>query len=61
MLSSLSIKSNEGHNFFGRIMDLAYDFNPISVNYSRNHQFKDKVTKDMVKTKYAIIGIRCNN
>lgn len=27
MCTSLSIKSNEGHNFFGRNMDLAYDFN----------------------------------
>ena len=25
MCTSLSIKSNEGHNFFGRNMDLAYE------------------------------------
>lgn len=57
MCTSLSIKSNEGHNFFGRNMDLAYDFNQSVLIIPRNHQFKDKVTKDMVKTKYAIIGI----
>ena len=38
-------------------MDLAYDFNQSVLIIPRNHQFKDKVTKDMVKTKYAIIGI----
>ena len=57
MCTSLSIKSNEGHNFFGRNMDLAYDFNQSVLIIPRNHQFQDKVTGDMVKTKYAIIGI----
>lgn len=57
MCTSLSIKSNEGHHFFGRNMDLAYDFNQSVLILPRNYQFEDKVTGNMIKTKYAIIGI----
>ena len=55
MCTSLSIKSNEGHNFFGRNMDLAYDFNQSVLIIPRNHQFKDKVTKDMVKLNMLLL------
>ena len=57
MCTSLSIKSNKGHNFFGRNMDLAYDFNQSVLIIPRNYQLQDKVTGDMSKNKYAIIGM----
>lgn len=57
MCTSLSIKSNKGHNFFGRNMDLAYDFNQSVLIIPRNYQLQDKVTGDMAKNKYAIIGM----
>lgn len=57
MCTSLSIKSNKGHNFFGRNMDLAYDFNQSVLIIPRNYQIQNKVTGDMAKNKYAIIGM----
>ena len=57
MCTSLSIKSNKGHNFFGRNMDLAYDFNQSVLIIPRNYQIPNKVTGDMAKNKYAIIGM----
>lgn len=57
MCTSLSIKSNKGHNFFGRNMDLAYDFNQSVLIIPRNYQLQNKVTGDMAKNKYAIIGM----
>lgn len=57
MCTSLSIKSNKGHNFFGRNMDLAYDFNQSVLIIPRNYQIPNKVTGDMLKNKYAIVGM----
>lgn len=57
MCTSLSIKSNKGYSFFGRNMDLAYDFNQSVLILPRKCQYKDKVTGNMIKTNYAIIGI----
>ena len=41
MCTSLSIKSNEGHNFFGRNMDLAYDFNQSVLIIPRNQRGRE--------------------
>lgn len=57
MCTGLSIKSMEGHNFFGRNMDLVNDFNQSVLIIPRNYEYKDKVTGNMVKNKHAIIGI----
>ncbi|MGL5695191.1 MAG: choloylglycine hydrolase [Peptostreptococcaceae bacterium] len=57
MCTSLSIKSNEGKYFFGRNMDLEYNFNQSVLIIPKNFTFEDKVTGNMVKTNYAIIGM----
>ncbi|MGL5316393.1 MAG: choloylglycine hydrolase [Peptostreptococcaceae bacterium] len=57
MCTALSIKLNDGINFFGRNMDLAYNFNQSVLILPRNYKFEDKVTGKMLNTKYAIIGM----
>lgn len=57
MCTGLSIKSDKGNHFFGRNMDLAYNFNESVLIIPRNFEFEDKVTRKMFNTKNAIIGI----
>ena len=57
MCTGLSIKSNEGHNFFGRNMDLAYNFNQSVLVIPRNYINKSIVTGENFLCKYAIIGM----
>lgn len=57
MCTALSIKSSEGHNFFGRNMDLAYNFNQSVLVVPRNYKNESKVTGKVIKGNYAIIGM----
>lgn len=57
MCTALSIKSNNNNNYFGRNMDLEYNFNQSVIVIPRNYQYENKVTEKMTKTKYAIIGM----
>ncbi|MGL5152815.1 MAG: choloylglycine hydrolase [Clostridium sp.] len=57
MCTALSIKSNENKHFFGRNMDLAYNFNQSILIIPRNYNFKDIVTGDTITNGNAIIGM----
>lgn len=57
MCTALSIKSKNNKWFFGRNMDLSYNFNQSVMLIPRNYKFQDKVTGDMITNNRAIIGI----
>lgn len=57
MCTALTIKSSKGNSFFGRNMDLEYYFNQSVMVVPRNYEYEDKVTGNMIKGKYAIIGM----
>lgn len=57
MCTSFSIQSKMGHNFFGRNLDLAYSVNESPIIIPRNYELEDKVTRDRVRNKRAIIGM----
>lgn len=57
MCTGLSIQTQEGKWFFGRNMDLAYNFNQAVMIIPRNYQYEDKVTGNKVTNHRAIIGM----
>lgn len=57
MCTALNIKSTEGKVFFGRNMDLAYNFNQHVIIMPPNYQYQDKVTGNVVTNHEAIIGM----
>ena len=57
MCTALSINSKEGNYFFGRNMDLAYNFNQKVIIIPKSYEFKDLVTGNMITNNRAIIGI----
>lgn len=57
MCTALSVNPTGKNNFFGRNMDLEYNFNQSVILIPRNNEYQDKVTGNMVKPKYAIIGM----
>lgn len=57
MCTALTIKSSKGNNFFGRNMDLEYNFNQSVVIVPRNYKYENKVTGNMEGGNYAIIGM----
>ena len=57
MCTALSIMSKDNQNFFGRNMDLEYNFNQSVMIIPRKYSYKDNVTGKMIKTNYAIIGM----
>ena len=57
MCTALSIKSKNNKWFFGRNMDLSYNFNQSVMLIRRNYKFKDKVTGNMITNNRAIIGM----
>lgn len=57
MCTALTLKSKDGYSFFGRNMDLEYNFNQSVIVIPRNFQYKDWVTGREIKNKYAIIGM----
>jgi len=57
MCTALTLKTKDGYNLFGRNMDLAYSFNQAVTLVPRNYEYRDRVTNNMKKTKYAILGM----
>ena len=57
MCTALNIKSKNDNWFFGRNMDLSYNFNQSVMLIPRNYKFKDKVTGNMITNNRAIIGM----
>lgn len=57
MCTALSIKSTENKVFFGRNMDIAYNFNQSVLIMPPNYQYQDMVTGNLVTNQEAIIGI----
>lgn len=57
MCTALTLKTKDGYNLFGRNMDLAYSFNQAVTLVPRNYEFRDRVTNEMRKNKYAILGM----
>lgn len=43
----------DGYNLFGRNKDLSYSFNQAVTLLPRNYEYRDRVTGNMKKTKYA--------
>ncbi|MGL5345755.1 MAG: choloylglycine hydrolase [Peptostreptococcaceae bacterium] len=57
MCTALSIRSKNGNSYFGRNMDLEYYFNQSVLIIPKKYEFEDKVTGNILKTNYAIIGM----
>ena len=57
MCTALTLRTKDGYNLFGRNMDLSYSFNQAVTLLPRNYEYRDRVTGNMKKTKYAIIGM----
>lgn len=57
MCTALSIKSKEDNYFFGRNMDLSYNFNQSVILIPRNYEYRDSVTKKTLINKRSIIGM----
>ncbi|SCK04425.1 Choloylglycine hydrolase [uncultured Clostridium sp.] len=57
MCTALTLKTKDGYNFFGRNMDLEYNFNQKVIVIPRNYQYKHWVSGEIVKNKYACIGM----
>ena len=57
MCTALNIESNKGNNFFGRNMDLAYNFNQSIIIIPKFYEYEDKVAGNMIKNNRAILGM----
>jgi choloylglycine hydrolase len=57
MCTALSIKAMDSKVFFGRNMDLAYNFNQHVLIMPPNYQYRDMVTGNIVTNHEAIIGM----
>lgn len=57
MCTALNIKTTDDKVFFGRNMDLAYNFNQRVLIMPPNYQYEDKVTGNIVTNHKAIIGM----
>ena len=54
MCTALTLSTKDGYNLFGRNMDLAYSFNQAVTLVPRNYEYRDRVTGEMRKNKYAL-------
>lgn len=57
MCTALSIKLKNNKWFFGRNMELAYNFNESVMLIPRGYKFQDKVIGNMIINNRSIIGI----
>ncbi|WP_125152937.1 choloylglycine hydrolase [Clostridium rectalis] len=57
MCTSLTLKTKDGHNIFGRTMDFAIQFNESVNIIPRNFVWSTEVDKKERKSKYATIGM----
>lgn len=60
MCTALTIQTKDGYNFFGRNMDLEYNFNQKVIVIPRNFKYKHWITGELVSNKYACIGMGSN-
>ena len=61
MCTALSLLTFKKEHLFGRNMDLAYSFNQAVTLVPRNYEYRDRVTGNMKKNKYAIIHAIISN
>ncbi len=57
MCTALTITTSDDTIYFGRNMDLAYQFNQRVIILPPNYQYQDKVTGDIVTNAVAILGM----
>ncbi|NME83603.1 choloylglycine hydrolase [Clostridium sp. SM-530-WT-3G] len=57
MCTALMLETKDGYNLFGRNMDLNHSFNQAVTLVPRNYEYRDRVTGEMRKNKYAILGM----
>lgn len=57
MCTALTLKTKDGYHLFGRNMDLSYSFQQEVILLPRNYECKDRITGQMRKSRYAIIGM----
>ena len=57
MCTALNLVSKDGFHFFGRNMDLEYNFNQSVILVPRAFNWKNVVSDENNKTKYAIMGM----
>ena len=57
MCTALTLKSQDGTHYFGRNMDLEYNFNQKIVLTPRNYQWENVITNEKCPVKHAILGM----
>ncbi|WP_426351110.1 choloylglycine hydrolase [Alloiococcus sp. CFN-8] len=57
MCTALTLMSQDGYHFFGRNMDIEYNFNQSVILVPRKYQWENVITKEMQSIKYAILGM----
>lgn len=57
MCTAISLKCDDGSRFFGRNMDLEYEFGQSVIVIPRNFDLINRVTNENSSNKYAIMGM----
>lgn len=57
MCTALTLTSKDGYHFFGRNMDIDYNFNQSVMFVPRNFDWRNVVSEETNKTKYAVLGM----
>lgn len=57
MCTALTLESNDGHHFFGRTMDIPYNFNQSPMVVPEQYALQNRVTEETWHTKYGILGM----
>lgn len=57
MCTAINLESKDGFHFFGRTMDIEYQFNQSTLLIPRNYSWTNKADYKEVQTKYAILGM----
>lgn len=57
MCTGLTLKTKDGNHLFGRNMDIEYNFGQHVILVPRQYSWKNVVTEEVNKTKYAILGM----
>ncbi|GGH30259.1 choloylglycine hydrolase [Paenibacillus segetis] len=57
MCTALTLTSKDGFHFFGRNMDIDYNFNQSVIFVPRNLDWENVVNGESNKTKYALLGM----
>lgn len=57
MCTGLTLKTKDGNHLFGRNMDIEYNFGQHVILVPRQYSWKNVITGEVNKTKYAILGM----